>query len=419
MPVPRTSVDGHQLARRYWASSFEAATAIVGLVVATTWASTFVAGETPAGVAAALVLSALVGVGAACVLEALCGNRWTPALLAAATVPALVWGLEHVLLTWVNPLILVAFAAGLVTWRLAGQASPVRRSVGVLGVCSALVVGSVTPVGAWTVGEPSSDDPSVIRGNGIVVADDTHAFFLEQAVIILENDGHADLARFLRSADPKAPLRRDAKTGHKLTTTESYLWRLQLGSHDADRVNKDEMPDHFFNWWTHSGKGLIAGPSGATYAEEQFAEAKRQWARGDRSAAMYHLGAAAHLVADACTPPHASFLVPEHRAYENWIVDHQASMKATSGGIYRDQFRVGSGHGGTEWSSDHTRGWVDECAHHGAEYIPDGLQPPSAETLLHKGAAGGTTELVQFVQRLTAGYLMFFFDEVGSTGGTL
>ncbi len=56
-----------------------------------------------------------------------------------------------------------------------------------------------------------------------------------------------------------------------------------FGSHDADRVNKEEMPDHFFNWWTHSGKGLIAGPSGETYAEEQFAEAKRLWLRRPRA----------------------------------------------------------------------------------------------------------------------------------------
>ena len=281
-----------------------------------------------------------------------------------------------------------------------------------------MVTFSVTPVGAWTVGEPGSTNPAVIRGNGIVVADDTHALFLQQAVVILKNDGHVEVARFLRTADPNAPRRRDAKSGRLLTSTESYLWRLQLGSHDADRVNKDEMPDHFFNWWTHSGKGLIAGPSGATYAEEQFAEAKRLWSRGDRSGAMYHLGAAAHLVADACTPPHASFLVPKHRAYENWIVQHQASMTATSGGIYRDQFRVGTGHGGPDWSSDHTRGWVDECAHHGSRYIPDGLQPPSEDPILNEEAAIHTTTLLRFVQRLTAGYLAFFFDEVGAGDGT-
>ena len=393
---------------------FEATAAIVGLAVAATWVCASIAGSgKPAANAATLLVSVLVGVGAGCVFEVMSGNRWGPALAAMLTMSATVWGLEQVLLIRVAPLTLVAFAAGLVTWVLAGQGSPARRAIGVAAVCSAVVAGSATPVGAWTVGEPESNDPAVVRGNGIVVADDTHAFFLAQAVEILQNDGHDAVARFLRTADPNAPRRRDPRSGRRLPATESYLWRLQLGSHDADRVNKSLMPDHFFNWWTHSGKGLIAGPSAATYAEERFAEARRLWSRGDRSAAMYHLGAAAHLVADACTPPHASFLVPEHRAYENWILSNQASMKATSGGLYRDQFRVGSGHGGTEWSSDHTRGWVDQCAHRAAEYIPDAVQPPSEDPILNEAAAIRTTALIRDAQRITAGYLAFFFDEVG------
>ena len=54
---------------------------------------------------------------------------------------------------------------------------------------------------------------------------------------------------------------------------------------------------------------------------------------------------------------------------------------------------------------------MDECAHHG-EYIPDGLQPPSEDPILNEEAALHTAALLRYTQRLTAGYLAFFFEEV-------
>ena len=73
--------------------------------VATVWVSAFIGGSgTTAAGAAALLMSVLVGVGAACVLEVLCGNRWGPVLGSMLALPAIAWGLEHVLLTRVIPL---------------------------------------------------------------------------------------------------------------------------------------------------------------------------------------------------------------------------------------------------------------------------------------------------------------------------
>ena len=168
-------------------------------------------------------MAVLVGVGGARVLAILCGRRWSPTLAALAALPAIAWGLEHLLLTRVNPLTLVAFAAGGGDRETRGggvsRLAIGRRARRVLGDGD----GINHPGGAWTVGEPGSTDPAVARGNGIVVAFDTHALFLEQAVVILKNDGHVDVAGFLRTADPNAPRRRDPKSGRPLATTESYL----------------------------------------------------------------------------------------------------------------------------------------------------------------------------------------------------
>jgi len=270
---------------------------------------------------------------------------------------------------------------------------------------------SVPAAGSWSVGEPRTSTPALVASNGIDVSVDTHAFLLQQGVAVLEGDGRAAGAAFFRSEDPNAPLRRTPQ-GVVTTRHESYLWRMQTGARDADRSLKaSAMPDHFFNWWTHSGKGSIAGRSAATWAEEQFSLAVAAWEGGDQSAAAYHLGAAAHLVDDACAPPHASPFVPNHRAFENWVMARQSTWAVSSGGIYRGDFRVTTGHGGDEWSSAHTRGWVDECAHRAAGFIVNAAQaPPDASSL---GSYGGTRPLLETAQRLTAGYLDFFLSSVG------
>jgi hypothetical protein len=269
----------------------------------------------------------------------------------------------------------------------------------------------VPAAGSWSVGEPTAQTPGMIASNGIDVSMDTHAFLLQQGVAILKGDGHTAEAGFFLSEDPSAPVRRTplgAATGEH----ESYLWRMQTGARDADRKLKaSSMPDHFFNWWTHSGKGLIAGPSAATWAEEQFTRAVNDWQRGDRASASYHLGAAAHLVDDACAPPHSAPVVPNHRAFENWVMSRQKAWTVNRGGIYQGDFRTSTGHGGDEWSSAHTRGWVDECAHRAAGFIVNAAQaPPDGNSL---GSYGSTGRLLATTQRLTAGYLDFFLTTVG------
>jgi hypothetical protein len=387
-----------------------AAAAAFGLAVATlllTWLQGL-----PAGWLMEVGAGALLGAAALASAEALAGAR-PPALAACLLGPVLaIWPVGGILLVPVDVLLPVSFVSGsALLYVVSGH----RRGFSLVsvGVLAALgLVGSVAGAGAWSVNEPSASDPRMVAGNGIVVSFDTHAFLIQQGAVILGNDGRSRISAFLSSADPQAPMARTS-AGRPTTRHESYLWRLELGARDADRSLKAKhMPDHFFNWWTHSGKGLVAGTSAATWAEQQFAQAVKEWHAGDQSLAMYHLGAATHLVDDACAPPHESLFVPNHRAYENWILARQARQKVTSGGVYQKDFRVRTGHGGPAWSSSHTRGWVDECSHRAAELVVNTAQPPSDDP----GSGGpldDTFSHFRDTQRLTAGYLAFFFDTVG------
>ncbi len=364
------------------------------------------------GTAAGLVTAAAAGIALELTLQRTTGSRLIRlvVLASAPVAAALLLGRLLVIRMDLAVVAAVTLSAG-VTWAISSNQ---RRMAGALAASLSLVTvgGLVAGAGAWSVDEPADTDPRMLAGNGVVVSVDTHAFMIQQAAVILRHDGLKAAAGVLDAEDPTAPFAL-SPDGRASTKHESYLWRMQLGARDADRVlKKPEMPDHFFNWWTHSGKGLIAGTSAATWAEQQFALATKLWAAGDRPAAMYRLGAAAHLVGDACAPPHASPYVPNHRAYEEWVVSRQSEYAVSSGGIYRTDFRVTKGHGGDEWSSAHTRGWLDECAHRSAELLFDTAQPPPDSPT---GATPYVNTMDNFkdAQRLTAGYLAFFFESVG------
>ena len=242
----------------------------------------------------------------------------------------------------------------------------------------------------------------------------THVMVIDQAAVILRADGRVDVADFLASSAP-APLDAVAaagttKGGGQPTTYQGWV---DQGAHDADhRVKKTLAPDHFFNWWTRSGKGLVAGGSAATSAEEQFDDAVRLWRAGDRAGSMFHLGVATHLVGDACTPPHQFFLVPSHREFEQFIVSRQGDLAVASGGIYQADLAGAAVRGGADWSSQHTRGWVDECSRRGVGYTIAATQAssPTSRVAIPALSAGAQ---IEDAQRLSAGYLAFFFDTVG------
>lgn len=285
--------------------------------------------------------------------------------------------------------------------------------VAAMAVVAAGMAALAAPARAWIPDLGSSTaTPAHPAGNGVDLAGDTHQWATSRGLAILATDGHDAITRFLDQPDPSAPTARDPATGALLGRPEPYSWRLLLGARDADGVLHPQLRDHLHNFWTHHGRRWILGPSAATGAEAAFTEAVTRWSAGDRAQALYWLGASLHLVQDACVPQHNFFGVGVyHRDYERWVLGHHDQLAVTRGGIYRSQFRTGRGHGGTQWSSAHPRGWVDECAHRSARQ----LRSASHADPKHPGPGDPqwrTRDHIAALQQLSAGYIAFFFEEV-------
>ena len=305
-----------------------------------------------------------------------------------------------------------AVVAGRLPLMLFGHSPALRHAVASMCAAAVIVV-AASPAHAWIAGARlKTPTATQIRTHGVDLVIDTHQWIANQAVEILAGDGRADIVALLDAQDPTAPEALDPATGVPMGRRETYRWRLLLGARDADGVLYRQIPDHFFNFWTHHGRSWILGGSAAIGAEKAFATAARAWRSGDQSTAIYWLGAAIHLVTDACVPQHQFFAVnPYHHQYELWVQQHQPQLAVNSGGIYQDQFRVNEGHGGEAWSSTHPRGWVDECAHRAVQQLRAASHPntsvdqPNDPRLLTTGHIADT-------QRLAAGFIAFFFDEV-------
>ena len=206
-------------------------------------------------------------------------------------------------------------------------------AIGVAGTALALV--GAAPSGAWVSGvRQATPSPAQQNTGGIDTARSTHQWLAAQGVTILGNDGHDAVAAFLASPDPTAPEATDPTTGAPLGAPNSYEWRLLGGVDDADGVLYPQIRDHLHNHWTHRGRRYVLGASAASNAEKAFAEAERRWAAGDKGDAVYWLGAALHLVQDACVPQHGWFGVGiYHSDYERWVRANQDGLAVTSGGM--------------------------------------------------------------------------------------
>lgn len=314
---------------------------------------------------------------------------------------------------------LVMFLAGATaaTPRLRGSvagARVVRRKVRAVGamVLAMVFVGSV-PAGAWFTGVRSTPTKTQVNTGGIDLKVSTHQWLASQGMTILAADGHDAVAAFLATPDPTAPEATDPATGAPLGMPNTFAWRLLKGVNDADGVLYPQVRDHLHNHWTHRGRQYLLGPSAASNAEEAFGKAVGFWKVQDRGAASYWLGAALHLVQDACVPQHGWFGIGVyHQDYERWVRRHQDALAVGSGGIYQSDFRVHGGHGGDDWSSAHPRGWADECAHRAFANLVAASHPyPKVSRPTDKQWA--TAPHIADAQRLSAGFIVSFFDTVG------
>jgi hypothetical protein len=304
--------------------------------------------------------------------------------------------------------------------RKARRATPRARAgaawIAAVVIVIELVVGTGIidrPAEAWFAGCRGKPTATQQDFNGIDFRVSGHQWLADRAIVILQADGFDQIAAFFATPDPTAPAARDPQTGMPTGTTETFRWRLLTGAAEADCSLFSQVPDHLHNFWSHKGRRMIVGGSAASYAEETFAKATRAWRQGDRAGAMEWLGASLHLVQDSCVPQHNFFgIAINHTPYEGWVLHHQDALAVGDGAILVGTFRRERGHGGTNWSSAHPRGWADECAHRAAGVMrsasanvprPSTSADPQWRTAAH----------VADTQRLGAGYVEFFFRTVG------
>lgn len=141
-----------------------------------------------------------------------------------------------------------------------------------------------------------------------------HKFINNQSVIILKNDGHMDAYKLM----------------------SSYLDDINAGVVWADQDLKSS--NHFYN--PHRDRGLYGSSNAKKECLAYYTRALNEYFHGDIKNAMFHLGAACHLIQDLTVPQHANVhLLKNHRSYEKWVIRmhlHHDEFKINSGGIYQN-----------------------------------------------------------------------------------
>lgn len=139
-----------------------------------------------------------------------------------------------------------------------------------------------------------------------------HIFLINQALIILKNDGYIDEYKLF------TPYQDDLNAG--------VVWADQ----DLKSTN------HFYN--PVKEKGLYGASNALKECISYYAAALTWWKKGDRRKALFFLGASCHLVQDVTVPQHVNVrLLKQHRKYENWVISMFAlhdRFKCYDGGIY-------------------------------------------------------------------------------------
>jgi len=143
----------------------------------------------------------------------------------------------------------------------------------------------------------------------ILGASSTHVFCNQQGRIILRNDGHERKARLVNQFSNELD---------KGVIWADKGWRSMTHHYDPE-----------------TGRGIWLWADAAQKCAAYFKKAFSLWQHGKHAGAMFLVGAAAHLVQDACVPHHASCRMGNgHLAYENWVEKNKHQYKVQAGGLY-------------------------------------------------------------------------------------
>lgn len=195
----------------------------------------------------------------------------------------------------------------------------------------------------------------------------THGFINEQARLILDADGYAQLASVLRPMLPQ----------------------MERGSIWADAGWKSVS--HMYD--PRSGKGFWDWPTAPVVCEEYYTRALRAWRQGSARRTAFWLGASAHLVQDLFVPHHScNRILDGHSAFEDLAETVRDQSAVYWGGSYDRAATPGA--------------WVRHAAWISQDYMAQASGPRQQQLR----AIG---ELLPMAERATAGFLAFFFRRSG------
>lgn len=195
---------------------------------------------------------------------------------------------------------------------------------------------------------------------------DTHLFCINQALLILKNDGAGQYARNINN----------------------YIDFLNKGVLWADKGWKN--CSHYFD--PVVSQGLGPWPDARLELDNFFNKSLKHYKKGDKGKFFFYLGAALHLIQDLCVPHHAnSVAFCGHKEYESWVLENYNDFSVEAGGIY-SKFSTHSD-------------WLLFNARLSKSYFPY-VSNIGTETS-YKLA---TSTLLPLAQRSTAGFLKFAID---------
>ena len=204
----------------------------------------------------------------------------------------------------------------------------------------------------------------------ILGASSTHIFCNQQGRIILAADGYKQVAQLFN---------RFSNELDKGVIWADRLWRS--AAHHYDPV---------------TGRGVWPWGNAAQKCTAYFKKAFILWRRGNHARAMFFLGAAAHLVQDACVPHHACCrMFDGHLDYEKWVKERKHHYQVNAGGLYN------LGAAPAEWIA------ANACA--AREYYLC-VRRPGSDELYHRA----TAVLLVRAQRTTAGFFYFSLKKLFS-----
>lgn len=202
---------------------------------------------------------------------------------------------------------------------------------------------------------------------GVKGASSTHSFITNQARQILDNDGYKKAAHIFNIFDEQL--------------VKGVVW-VDIGLKSAC---------HYYD--PDTGTGMWPWPNSAVKCAEFFYKSLDLWQRNKHAMAIFSLGAAIHLVQDACVPHHAACKMFNcHLEYENWAEKRKDNYRVDRGGIYEVSVKP------QEWISENARS--AKCYYNLVGNAP------------LEGYHKATEVLLPLAQCTTAGILLNFYNQL-------